>query len=69
MKVSVIAPGGVSTTFAFGTGRTEDMPELDEMTEPETVAESIVFAARQPAKNRMLLIGMRPMGEKLYGGA
>lgn len=69
VKVSVIAPGGVSTTFAFGTGRTEDMPALDDMTEAETVADSIVFAARQPAKNRALMIGMRPMSEKIYGGA
>jgi NADP-dependent 3-hydroxy acid dehydrogenase YdfG len=69
IKVSIIAPGGVRTTFAFGTGRTEDMPALDDMTEADTVADSIVFAARQPAKSRMLMIGMRPMSEKLYGGA
>lgn len=69
VKVSIIAPGGVRTTFAFGTGRTEDMPALQDMTEADTVADSIVFAAKQPAKNRMLMIGMRPMSEKLYGGA
>ncbi|MEM6528166.1 MAG: SDR family oxidoreductase [Chloroflexota bacterium] len=69
IKVSIIAPGGVRTTFAIGTGRTEDMPELDGMTEADTVADAIVFAARQPAKNRMLMLGMRPMSEKLYGGA
>ncbi|MEL7236852.1 MAG: short-chain dehydrogenase, partial [Chloroflexota bacterium] len=69
IKVSIIAPGGVRTTFAIGTGRTEEMPELDGMTEADTVADAIVFAARQPAKNRMLMLGMRPMSEKLYGGA
>lgn len=69
IKVTLICPGGVSTTFAFGTGRTEGMPELDVMTEADTVADSIVFAARQPAKNRTLVIEMRPMSEKLYGGA
>lgn len=69
IKVSVIAPGGVRTTFAFGTGRTEDMPALQGMSEAEDIAEAIVFAARQPAKTRALLIGLRPMSEKLYGGA
>jgi NADP-dependent 3-hydroxy acid dehydrogenase YdfG len=69
IKVSIIAPGGVRTTFAFGTGRTEDMPELEGMIEADSVADAIVFAARQPAKTRTLMIGMRPMSEKLYGGA
>jgi len=69
IKVSIIAPGGVRTTFAFGTGRTEDMPAFDDMTEADTVADSIVFAPKQPPKNRMLMIGMRPSSEKLYGGA
>lgn len=69
VKVSIIAPGGVSTTFAFGTGRTEGMPELDGMSEADTVADAIVFAAQANPKTRMLMIGMRPMAEPLYGGA
>ena len=69
VRVSIIAPGGVRTTFAFGTGRTEDMPALQEMTEAEDVAEAILFALQMPAKSRVLMIGMRPMSEKLYGGA
>ncbi len=69
IKVSIIAPGGVRTTFAFGTGRTEDMPALQEMIEAEDVAEAILFAVQMPPKSRVLLIGMRPMSEKLYGGA
>jgi NADP-dependent 3-hydroxy acid dehydrogenase YdfG len=69
IKVSLIEPGGVRTTFAFGTGRTEDMPALANMSEAEDVADAIVFAARQSAKSRILSIGMRPMSEKLYGGA
>jgi 3-oxoacyl-[acyl-carrier protein] reductase len=69
IKVSIIAPGGVHTDFAIGTGRTEDMPGLQEMSEPETIADAIVFAAQQPAKTRVLMIGLRPMSEKLYGGA
>lgn len=69
VKVSLINPGGVRTTFAFGTGRTEDMPALADMIEAEDVAEAIVFAASQPAKTRILSINMRPMSEKRYGGA
>ncbi|PJF36362.1 MAG: short-chain dehydrogenase [Candidatus Thermofonsia Clade 1 bacterium] len=69
VRVTIIAPGGVRTTFAFGTGRTADMPALQEMIEAEDVAEAIVFAVQMPAKSRVLMIGMRPMSEKLYGGA
>jgi NADP-dependent 3-hydroxy acid dehydrogenase YdfG len=69
IKVSIIAPGGVRTTFAFGTGRTEDMPALEHMIEADDVADAILYAVQQPAKTRVLIIGMRPMSEKLYGGA
>jgi NADP-dependent 3-hydroxy acid dehydrogenase YdfG len=63
IKVSVIAPGSVRTTFAFGTGRTEGQPDLETMLEAEDVADAVVFAAAQPIKSRTLLIGMRPMVE------
>jgi NADP-dependent 3-hydroxy acid dehydrogenase YdfG len=69
VKVSIIAPGGVHTTFAFGTGRTEGQPGLDEMLDAEDVAEAVVFAANQSPKSRILMVGMRPMNEKRYGGA
>lgn len=69
VKVSIIAPGGVRTSFAIGTGRTEDMPELDGMSEAEDVADAVVFAAKQNPKTRALMIGLRPMSEPLYGGA
>jgi len=69
VKVSILAPGGVRTTFAFGTGRTEAMPALATMLEAEDVAEALIFAVTQPAKTRILMIGMRPMAEKMYGGA
>lgn len=69
IKVAILAPGGVRTTFAFGTGRTEDMPALENMIEAEDVAEGLIFAVTQPPKTRVLIIGMRPMSEKLYGGA
>jgi NADP-dependent 3-hydroxy acid dehydrogenase YdfG len=63
IKVSVIAPGGVHTTFAIGTGRTEGDAVLDRMLEAEDVADAVVFAASQPIKSRILVVGMRPMSE------
>jgi NADP-dependent 3-hydroxy acid dehydrogenase YdfG len=63
VKVSIIAPGGVGTHFAIGTGREEGAPYLDEMLDADSVADAIVFAASQPPKTRILLIGMRPMSE------
>ena len=65
VKVSVIAPGGVGTHFAFGTGRTPGDPALDAMLDAEDVAEAVLFAVTQPAKARVFLIGMRPMAEAL----
>lgn len=65
VKVSVIAPGGVGTHFAFGTGRTPGDPALDDMMDAQDVAEAVLFAVTQPAKARVFLIGMRPMSEGL----
>lgn len=65
VKVSYIAPGGVNTYFAFGTGRTPDDPTLNEFLDSEDVAEAVVFAVTQPPKSRVFLIGMRPMREAL----
>jgi NADP-dependent 3-hydroxy acid dehydrogenase YdfG len=65
IKVSVIAPGGVHTHFAFGTGRTKGDSKLDKMLDPEDVADAIVFAAAQPIKSRVMLVGMRTMDEAL----
>lgn len=65
VKVSVIAPGGVNTEFAFGTGRTPGDDQLEEFLEPETVAEAVRYAVTQPPKARVFLVGMRPMSEEL----
>ncbi len=66
VKVSVVAPGGVNTRHAFGTGRTAGDPHLEEYLTPEDVAEAVVFAVTQPAKSRLFLVGMRPMSESLF---
>lgn len=65
VKVSVVAPGGVNTEFAIGTGRTEGDPALDVMLDAEDVADAVLFALTQPEKARTFLIGMRPMSEPL----
>ena len=65
VKVSVVAPGGVGTHFAFGTGRTPGDPMLDNMMDAKDVAEAVLFAVTQPPKVRVFLIGMRPMSEPL----
>ena len=65
VKVSVIAPGGVHTHFAFGTGRTQGDPNLEKMMDAEDVAKAVVFAVTQPPQVRVFLIGMRPMSEPL----
>lgn len=65
IKVSVIAPGATKTHFAIGTGRVENDPKLDTYSDPEDVAEAVLFALKQPPKTRVFLIGMRPMVEAL----
>lgn len=65
VKVSVVAPGGVHTSFAIGTGRTEGDPQLDDMLDAQDVAEAVLYAVAQPEKARVFLIGMRPMSEPL----
>lgn len=66
VKVSVIAPGGVNTRHAFGTGRTAGDPHLEAYLDSEDVAEAVVFAVTQPAKSRLFMVGMRPMSESLF---
>jgi NADP-dependent 3-hydroxy acid dehydrogenase YdfG len=63
IRVSTIAPGGVATEFAMGTGRTPDMPGLADMMTAEDIAASIVTVLRQPRSMRTLLWSMRSMRE------
>lgn len=65
VKVSVVAPGGVHTHFALGTGRTPGDPQLEKMMDAEDIADAVLFALTQPPKARVFLIGMRPMSEPL----
>lgn len=63
IRTSVIAPGGVATEFAMGTGRTPDMPGLGDMLRPEDVAEAVVAVLKQPRSMRTLLWSMRSIEE------
>ncbi|MFN8453003.1 MAG: SDR family NAD(P)-dependent oxidoreductase, partial [Anaerolineae bacterium] len=65
VKVSYVAPGGVNSYFAFGTGRVEGDPKLEMYLDNEDVAEAVIFAVTQPKKSRVFLIGMRPLVESL----
>src|SRR5512140_322748 len=56
IKVSVIAPGGVNTRHAFGTGRTASDPKLDDYLTAEDVAQAVVFAVTQPQKSRLFMV-------------
>jgi hypothetical protein len=51
------------TEFAFGAGRSPDMPELKDMMSPEQVADAIVFTLRQDPSLRTLRHVLRPMSE------
>jgi 3-oxoacyl-[acyl-carrier protein] reductase len=66
VKVSVIAPGGVNTEHAFGTGRTAGDPALQGYLEADDVAQAVLFAVSLPPKARAFLIGLRPMSEGYY---
>jgi 3-oxoacyl-[acyl-carrier protein] reductase len=63
IRVSVIAPGGVATEFAMGTGREPDMAGLDEMLRAEDVAAAVVSVLKQPGSMRTLVWSMRSIHE------
>ena len=65
VKVNVIAPGGVKTHFALGTGRNENDANLEKMLDPNDVVDATIFALCQSEKSRVFLVGLRPMAEPL----
>ena len=67
MRATNLAPGGIATDFAMGTGRTPDMPELETMMTAEEVAETVVFVLTRPRTHRILTMSYRPMGEASWG--
>jgi 3-oxoacyl-[acyl-carrier protein] reductase len=67
VRCTNIAPGGVATDFAMGTGRTPDMPELAGMMTAEDVAEVVLFTVTRPRRIRLLTVSFRPEGEASAG--
>ena len=66
IRVSVVAPAGVSTNFAFGTGREPNSPRLDLYLRPEVVAAQIVHIARQPRSMRTKITTMWSMDQQSF---
>jgi NAD(P)-dependent dehydrogenase (short-subunit alcohol dehydrogenase family) len=65
VRVMNIAPGGIATDFAMGSGRTPE--SVEGMMSAEEVADVVVFAVNQPRNLRMLTVSFRPMNEGSWG--
>jgi NAD(P)-dependent dehydrogenase (short-subunit alcohol dehydrogenase family) len=65
VRCTNVAPGGIATDFAMGTGRTEGSTEG--MMSPGDVAEQVVFCVTRPPGMRILTISSRPMSEGSWG--
>ena len=67
VRATSIAPGGVNTEFAIGTGREHGDPALAEMMSAEDVAEVVLFTVTRPRNMRILTTTFRPMSEGSAG--
>ena len=67
VRATNIAPGGVNTEFAIGTGREHGDPDLEQMMSAEDVAEFVLFAVTRPRNLRILTTTFRPMSEGSSG--
>jgi NADP-dependent 3-hydroxy acid dehydrogenase YdfG len=67
VRATNIAPGGVSTEFAIGTGREHGDADLERMMSAEDVAEIVLFAVTRPRNLRILTTTFRPMSEGSSG--
>ena len=65
VRVTNIAPGGVATDFAMGSGRTPE--SVEGMMSAEEVADVVLFAVNQPRNLRMMTVSFRPMSEGSWG--
>ena len=64
VRVTLLAPAGVSTNFALGTGRTPGTPRLDLYLKPEDVAAQIIYIAKQPRSVRTTLMTLWSMDQQ-----
>jgi NADP-dependent 3-hydroxy acid dehydrogenase YdfG len=65
VRVTNIAPGGVATDFAMGSGRTPD--SVEGLMSAEDVAGVVLFTVNQPRNLRMMTVSFRPMNEGSWG--
>jgi NADP-dependent 3-hydroxy acid dehydrogenase YdfG len=65
VRVTNIAPGGIATDFAMGSGRTPE--SVEGMMSAEEVADVVLFTVNQPRNLRMLTVSFRPMNEGSWG--
>ena len=67
VRATCICPGGVSTNFAIGTGRTDGDPALEGMLTADEVADVVLFTVTRPRRMRILTTSFRPMIEPSWG--
>ncbi|MFL5911549.1 MAG: SDR family oxidoreductase [Gaiellaceae bacterium] len=67
VRASCVCPGGVRTEFAFGAGREEGDPELEDMLTADEVADVVLFTVTRPRRMRILTTSFRPMAEASWG--
>jgi 3-oxoacyl-[acyl-carrier protein] reductase len=65
VRVTNLAPGGIATDFAMGSGRTPE--SVEGMMSAEDVADVVLFTVNQPRNLRMLTVSFRPMNEGSWG--
>ena len=65
VRVSNVAPGGVATDFAMGSGRTAE--SVEGMMSADEVADVVLFTVNQPRNLRIMTVSFRPMNEGSWG--
>jgi len=65
VRVTNVAPGGVATDFAMGSGRTPE--SVEGMMTADEVADVVLFVVNRPRDLRMLTVSFRPMNEESWG--
>ena len=65
VRATNVAPGGVATDFAMGSGRTPD--SVEGMMSSEEVADVVLFTVNQPRNLRIMTVSFRPMNEGSWG--
>jgi NAD(P)-dependent dehydrogenase (short-subunit alcohol dehydrogenase family) len=65
VRVTNVAPGGIATDFAMGSGRTPD--SVEGMMSAEEVADVVLFTVNRPRNLRMMTVSFRPMNEGSWG--